>query len=67
MAPPRPESIGAENLARLGRKVRMARPHRLFAQERETVEEAYPGDVVGLVNSGLFAIGDTLSSGAPLA
>ena len=53
--------------ARLGRKVRMARPHRLFAQERETVEEAYPGDVVGLVNPGLFAIGDTLSAGTQLA
>ncbi len=51
---------------RLGRTVRMARPHRLFARERETVEEAYPGDVVGLVNPGLFAIGDTLCTGAPL-
>ena len=50
---------------RLGRTVRLARPHRLFAQERETVEEAFPGDVVGLVNPGLFAIGDTLCEGAP--
>jgi len=47
---------------RLGRTVRMNRPHRLFARERETVEEAYPGDVVGLSNPGLLAIGDTLSS-----
>ncbi|MGH7277796.1 MAG: peptide chain release factor 3 [Candidatus Rokuibacteriota bacterium] len=52
--------------ARLGRTVRMTRPHRLFARERETVEEAFPGDVVGLVNPGLFAIGDTLSDGRPL-
>jgi peptide chain release factor 3 len=52
--------------ARLGRKVRMTRPHRLFARERETVEEAFPGDVVGLVNPGLFALGDTLTEGAPL-
>jgi peptide chain release factor 3 len=51
---------------RLGRTVRLARPHRLFAQERETVEEAFPGDVVGLVNPGLFAIGDTLCEGKPL-
>jgi peptide chain release factor 3 len=50
---------------RLGRSVRLTRPHRLFAQERETVEEAYPGDVVGLINPGLFAIGDTLCEGAP--
>lgn len=51
---------------RLGRSVRLTRPHRLFAQERETVEEAFPGDVVGLVNPGLFAIGDTLCEGEPI-
>jgi peptide chain release factor 3 len=38
----------------------------LFAREREMLAEAFPGDVVGLVNPGLFAIGDTLSTGAPL-
>jgi peptide chain release factor 3 len=53
--------------ARLDRKIRMTRPHRLFGRDRETIEEAYPGDVVGLVNPGLFAIGDTLCSGSPLA
>ncbi|HVQ76625.1 MAG TPA: peptide chain release factor 3 [Candidatus Binatia bacterium] len=47
--------------ARLGRTVRMTRPHRLFARDRELLAEAFPGDVVGLVNPGLFAIGDTLS------
>jgi peptide chain release factor 3 len=52
--------------ARMGRKVRLTRPHRLFARERETVEEAFAGDVVGLVNPGLFAIGDTLTDGEPL-
>ncbi len=51
--------------ARLDRKIRMTRPHRLFGRDRETIEEAYPGDVVGLVNPGLFAIGDTLCSGTP--
>jgi peptide chain release factor 3 len=51
---------------RLGRTVRLTRPHRLFAQERETVAEAFPGDVVGLINPGLFAIGDTLCEGAPV-
>ena len=51
--------------ARLDRKIRMTRPHRLFGRDRETIEEAYPGDVVGFVNPGLFAIGDTLSSGSP--
>jgi len=53
--------------ARLGRKIRMTRPHRLFGRDRETIEEAFPGDVVGLVNPGLFAIGDTLCSAGPLA
>jgi len=45
---------------RLGRKVRMTRLHRLFARDRQTVEEAFAGDVVGVVNPGLFVIGDTL-------
>ncbi|RYG24690.1 peptide chain release factor 3 [bacterium] len=45
---------------RTGKKLRLTRPQRLFAQERETVEEAYPGDVVGLTNPGAFKLGDTL-------
>ena len=49
---------------RLGKRVRLPRAHRIFAQDRETTEEAFPGDVVGLVNPGLFAIGDTVSDGA---
>jgi len=53
------------NHARLGRRVRLPRAHRVFAQERETAEEAYPGDVVGLVNPGIFAIGDTICEAAP--
>jgi len=52
--------------ARLGRMIRMTRPHRLFGRERETVEEAVAGDVVGLTNPGLFSIGDTLCSYAPI-
>jgi len=52
--------------ARLGRAVRMTRPHRLFARERETIEKAYPGDVIGFVNPGLFQIGDAVSTGTPV-
>lgn len=52
--------------ARLGREVRMTRPHRLFARDRETIDRAYPGDVIGFVNPGLFQIGDAVSSGAPV-
>ncbi|MCA0457832.1 MAG: peptide chain release factor 3 [Chloroflexi bacterium] len=48
---------------RSGRKVRMTRPHRLFARDRETVDEAFPGDVIGLSNPGIFRIGDTLCEG----
>lgn len=48
---------------RLGRKVRMSRPHRLFARDRETVDEAYPGDVIGFSNPGIFRIGDTVCAG----
>ncbi len=43
------------------RKLRLAHAHRLFGQEREVIEEAFPGDVVGLVNTGQLAIGDTLA------
>ena len=53
------------NHPRLGRRVRLPRAHRIFAQERETAEDAYPGDVVGLVNPGLFAISDTICEGPP--
>jgi peptide chain release factor 3 len=48
---------------RLGRQVRMTRPHRLFARDRETVDEAFPGDVIGLSNPGIFTIGDTVCTG----
>lgn len=46
---------------RLDRDIRLARPHSLVAQERSTVEEAYPGDIIGIINPGVFAIGDTVS------
>jgi len=51
------------NHPRTGKKVRLSRAMRLFAQERTSVEEAYAGDIVGLSNPGLFAIGDTLCEG----
>ena len=50
---------------RLDRRVSLPRAHRVFAQERETAEDAYPGDVVGLVNPGMFTIGDTICETAP--
>jgi peptide chain release factor 3 len=52
--------------ARTGKDVRLTRAMKLFASDREVVEEAFAGDVVGLANPGTFAIGDTLCDGEPL-
>lgn len=43
------------------RKVRLSSSHKLFGRERETVDEAFAGDVVGLVGHSGFGIGDTLT------
>jgi peptide chain release factor 3 len=51
---------------RLGTTIRLARVYRFFGRDRETVPEAYAGDVVGLVNPGRLAIGDTLYAGTPV-
>ena len=52
---------------RTGKDVRVTRAMKLFASDREVVDEAYAGDVVGLANPGSFAIGDTLCTGSPVA
>jgi peptide chain release factor 3 len=52
--------------ARTGKEVRLSRAMRLFASERESLEAAYAGDVVGLANPGVFAIGDTICEGTPV-
>jgi peptide chain release factor 3 len=54
------------NHARTGKTVRLSRPQKLFAQDREVIEEAYPGDIIGLNNPGMFAIGDTIYMGQKL-
>jgi peptide chain release factor 3 len=51
---------------RLGTTLRLSRVYRFFGRDRETVPEAYAGDVVGLVNPGQLAIGDTLYAGRPV-
>jgi peptide chain release factor 3 len=48
---------------RLGKEIRLSRAEQFFAQERETVREAWAGDIVGLYDPGLFRIGDTLCTG----
>jgi peptide chain release factor 3 len=47
------------------KQIRLAQPQQLMAQDREIVEEAWPGDIVGLFDPGIFRIGDTLSSIKP--
>ena len=49
--------------ARTGKKLRLRRAHRVFGQERETMDEAFPGDIIGLVNPGEFRLGDTICEG----
>ena len=45
-----------------GRPLRLSYPQRLFGQDRDSIEVAYPGDIVGLVSHGNFRIGDTLTT-----
>jgi peptide chain release factor 3 len=51
--------------AQSGKTMRLARPYKLFANEREVIDEAFPGDVVGLPNTGELSIGDSLCGGKP--
>ena len=53
-------------LARTGATLRMTNPHTFMAQERSIVEEAWPGDIVGLYDPGNLRIGDTLREGTLL-
>ncbi|MBI4327050.1 MAG: peptide chain release factor 3, partial [Chloroflexi bacterium] len=47
---------------RAGKRVRLSSSHKLFGNERETVDEAFPGDIIGLVGHSDFGIGDTLTT-----
>ena len=48
--------------SRSEKKVRLSSSHKLFGNEREIVDEAWPGDVIGLVGHDSFGIGDTLTT-----
>ena len=52
--------------SRVGKSLKASRAYRFFGRDRETISVAYPGDILGLVNPGQFAIGDALYTGAPL-
>jgi peptide chain release factor 3 len=49
------------NHVRTGRQIRLANSRKFFARERSVLDEAYPGDIVGLFGHSQFQIGDTLS------
>ena len=44
------------------KKMRLSQPQQLMAAEREIVEEAYAGDVIGVFDPGIFSIGDTITT-----
>ena len=50
----------AATLSRNNKKIKLAQPQQFFAQDRSSVEEAYPGDIIGIHDPGIFRIGDTL-------
>ena len=45
------------------RKLKLSQPQQLMAQDRKILTEAYAGDVIGVFDPGLFAIGDTITTG----
>ena len=49
-----------------GERIKLAQPQQFMAQEHETVELAYPGDIIGLFDPGVFRLGDTLCTGSPV-
>ncbi len=46
-----------------GKEIKLAQPQQFMAQERAIVEEAYPGDIIGVFDPGVFRIGDSLCEG----
>ncbi|MCD8296661.1 MAG: peptide chain release factor 3 [Prevotella sp.] len=51
---------------RLDKTLRFSSPTQFMAQRKSTIEEAYPGDIIGLPDNGIFKIGDTLTDGEKL-
>ena len=51
---------------RNGKKVKFSSPNAFFAEKKEIVDESFPGDIVGLHDTGNFKIGDSLTEGEQL-
>ena len=45
-----------------GKKLRLSQPQQMLAAEREIIDEAYAGDIIGVFDPGLFSIGDTVTA-----
>ncbi len=48
-----------------GRQMKLAQPQQMMAEERQVVDEAYAGDILGVFDPGVFSIGDTVLAGTP--
>ena len=48
---------------RIGKNMKFSNPYTFLAQDKSVVDEAFPGDVIGLYDTGNFKIGDTLTEG----
>src|SRR5690606_27706858 len=46
-----------------GKDIKLSQPQQFLAQDRDITEVAYPGDIIGLFDPGIFRIGDTLAEG----
>jgi peptide chain release factor 3 len=53
-------------VARSGKRLRLPRALKIFGQDRQTMDDAYPGDIIGVVCPGEFQLGDTLCQGEPV-
>lgn len=49
------------NHVQRGKKIKLSQPQQFVAQDRVMIESAYPGDIIGIHDPGIFNIGDTLS------
>jgi len=47
-------------LMRTGKEIKLSQPQQFLAQDRDIIEEAYPGDIIGLFDPGIFRLGDSL-------
>jgi peptide chain release factor 3 len=48
------------NHVQAGNKIKLTQPQQFLAQDREIIDEAYAGDIIGVFDPGIFSIGDTL-------